>query len=318
MGECSKCGKQAMTFTCRYCNDKFCSEHRLPENHDCEGLEEGVQQEKEETRKWFEEKKLKQETKHGQPKKQKSSFFRDAVNSLSRNATFGIITVTVISFMLQAVPGYVEFMQLSPALTQAAVEATNSAVEGTLLTTTLVQQPWTLLTVMLLHSGFLHIFANMVTFYFFGSVVERSIGAKETLKIYLISGLAASIGFVVFRNLIYYIHDSAIVGGLPVLSPAVGASGAVVAFLGIVAMLYPEAEVLLYFFIPMKIRTAVLAFGAIEFVNLAFKLAGTTLPVIGMFASSAHLTGLAVGLWYGRKLQDRYGRKNSFFDIARF
>ncbi|MFB6192855.1 MAG: rhomboid family intramembrane serine protease [Candidatus Nanohaloarchaea archaeon] len=318
MGECSECGKKAMTFTCRYCGESFCSEHRLPENHDCEGLEEGVEKEKEETKKWFKEKKLKQETVQGTPKKaRRPSVFEEALSLLKRNATLAIIAVTVLSFLLQAVPGYSQLMQLSPALSQSAVEAVNQAAEGTLLHSTLIEQPWTIVTVMLLHSGLFHIFANMVTFYFFGSVVERSIGAKETLKIYLVSGIAASLGFIIFRNVLYQLYGPT-VGGIATLSPAVGASGAVVAFLGIVAMLYPEAEVLLYFFIPMKIRTAVLAFGAIEFVNLAFKLAGTTLPVIGMFASSAHLTGLAVGLWYGRKLQDRYGRKNSFFDIARF
>ena len=85
MGECSKCGKQAMTFTCRYCEKKFCSEHRLPENHDCEGLEEGVEKEKEETQKWFEEKKLKQETTHGQPKKPSSSLVKDIISGFKYN-----------------------------------------------------------------------------------------------------------------------------------------------------------------------------------------------------------------------------------------
>lgn len=317
MGECSKCGKQAMTFTCRYCNDKFCSEHRLPENHDCEGLEEGVEKEKEETQKWFEEKKLKQETTHGRPKKQRSSLLNDIISAFTSNATYSIIAVTVASFALQFIPGYSQLLQLSPALTQSAVNAVNSAAGQTMLNSTLIEQPWTIFTVMILHSGLFHLFANMVTFYFFGSVVERSIGAAQTLKIYVISGLAASLGFIAFRNILYYMYGPAI-GGIPTLSPAVGASGAVVAFLGIVAMLYPEAEVLLYFFIPMKIKTAVMAFGGLELVNLLFKLGGHSLPVIGMFASSAHLTGLAIGLWYGKKLRDRYGRKNTFFDIARF
>lgn len=317
MGECSKCGKTAMTFTCRYCNNKFCSEHRLPENHDCEGLEKGVKEEKQETRKWFEEKKLKQETKKGQPKKAGSSLPRDIFRSIKNNATYSIIAITVISFLLQSSTAYVNFMQLSPALSQAAIDAVNNATGQQMLNSTLIKQPWTLLTVMVLHSGFFHLFANMVTFYFFGSVVEKTIGSRETVKLYLISGLAASVGFVLFRNVLYYMYGPK-VGGMATLSPAVGASGAVIAFLGVVAMLYPEAEVLLYFFIPMKIQTAVLAFGGLELVNLTFKFAGTTLPVIGFFASSAHLTGLAVGLWYGKRIRDRYGERNSFFEVARF
>lgn len=35
-GSCHFCGKPAMMgFTCRYCQEYFCSEHRLPEKHHC-------------------------------------------------------------------------------------------------------------------------------------------------------------------------------------------------------------------------------------------------------------------------------------------
>jgi Zn-dependent protease len=34
--KCQKCGQEAfIPFQCPYCGDYFCSEHRLPENHDC-------------------------------------------------------------------------------------------------------------------------------------------------------------------------------------------------------------------------------------------------------------------------------------------
>ncbi len=39
--KCSFCKKpfsESMPFRCKYCEKMFCSEHRLPENHDCEGL----------------------------------------------------------------------------------------------------------------------------------------------------------------------------------------------------------------------------------------------------------------------------------------
>ena len=38
MTECSLCGKVEMTFTCMYCGNQFCTEHRLPESHGCPGL----------------------------------------------------------------------------------------------------------------------------------------------------------------------------------------------------------------------------------------------------------------------------------------
>lgn len=34
--DCAYCGsKQDLPFECSYCNDKFCAEHRLPEDHRC-------------------------------------------------------------------------------------------------------------------------------------------------------------------------------------------------------------------------------------------------------------------------------------------
>ncbi|MEM0058235.1 MAG: AN1-type zinc finger domain-containing protein [Candidatus Bathyarchaeia archaeon] len=38
--ECQKCGKETfLPFKCPYCGGYFCTEHRLPENHECPGLE---------------------------------------------------------------------------------------------------------------------------------------------------------------------------------------------------------------------------------------------------------------------------------------
>jgi len=38
-GACAECDERiTMPFRCKYCEKLFCSEHRLPENHDCETL----------------------------------------------------------------------------------------------------------------------------------------------------------------------------------------------------------------------------------------------------------------------------------------
>lgn len=309
MGECSKCGKKAMTFTCRYCDEKFCAEHRLPENHDCEGLEEEVEKEKEESKKeWFEEKESKDEqekrTVTASRRRSNPGIFESIKNTIKSNYTLAIIALTTLTFPL----GYMSignFLILDPSA-QAVLF-----------------KPWTLLTVMLLHGGLFHLLANMITFYFFGSPVEKMAGSKEVLKLYIGGGLVASLAYVGFRNLLYFLYGSEIasktlfgiqMGGMSTLGAAVGASGAVVAFVGAVAMLYPDAEVLLYFVIPMKIKTAVYAFGGMEAFNLIAKLLGYQLPVIGMFASSAHLAGLLIGLWYGRKLREKHRQRTSVFN----
>lgn len=35
MVKCNYCGEEDVTFTCNYCENTFCSDHRLPEAHDC-------------------------------------------------------------------------------------------------------------------------------------------------------------------------------------------------------------------------------------------------------------------------------------------
>jgi len=317
MAECSECGKQTMSFTCHYCGEKFCSEHRLPENHECDGLETGKKEEympdkssdsgpeesgrsrEEQDQKWFKQKNLKGDKKsgsHGKP-----GILSDIGYTLRNNFTLAIILVTSVFFLLNGIlPSLRELMTLYPALSASAASAAGYAP-------TVITQPWGLLTVMLVHAGWFHLFANMVTFYFFGTTLEKNIGGRKLLGFYIGTGLLASVGYILFSNLLYFIHGAQ-VGGLGTLSPAVGASGAVVAAVGAIAVLYPDAEVLLYFVIPMKIRSAVGLFGAVELVNLMAKLGGITLPLIGGFASSAHLTGLFAGIIFGRKLKDRYGR----------
>lgn len=39
MGECYVCGERSLSFTCNHCGGSFCSNHRLPEKHQCSGLQ---------------------------------------------------------------------------------------------------------------------------------------------------------------------------------------------------------------------------------------------------------------------------------------
>ena len=39
MAECDECGEyENLPYQCHRCGQTFCAEHRLPENHDCPGL----------------------------------------------------------------------------------------------------------------------------------------------------------------------------------------------------------------------------------------------------------------------------------------
>jgi hypothetical protein len=51
---CSLCGKkEVMPFTCKFCGNKYCGDHRLPENHECIGLQKFKEERSREPEKWI-------------------------------------------------------------------------------------------------------------------------------------------------------------------------------------------------------------------------------------------------------------------------
>lgn len=78
-----------------------------------------------------------------------------------------------------------------------------------------------------IHAGWTHLFGNMVAVFIFGRIVERKIGAYKTAMIYFIAMLVSSIGSSLF-NLI--------VGDL---TPALGASGAIMGLISAAILIDP-------------------------------------------------------------------------------
>lgn len=89
--------------------------------------------------------------------------------------------------------------------------------------------PWTVLTAMFMHGGWLHIIGNMWFLWIFGDNVEDAMGRLRFLVFYLVCGLAAALAQVLATP------ASA--------APMVGASGAIAGVLGAYLFLYPRARV---------------------------------------------------------------------------
>jgi hypothetical protein len=54
MSECSYCGAtESMPFKCKFCGELYCGDHRLPENHECLGLENFKKERGKEPEKWI-------------------------------------------------------------------------------------------------------------------------------------------------------------------------------------------------------------------------------------------------------------------------
>ena len=91
-------------------------------------------------------------------------------------------------------------------------------------------RPYTLLTSLFLHGGWLHVGGNMLYLWIFGDNVEDRLGHVRFLIFYLLCGVAASLTHVLAN---------------PVSTvPTIGASGAIAGVLGAYFLLYPRSRVL--------------------------------------------------------------------------
>jgi len=143
-----------------------------------------------------------------------------------------LILINVVLFFI-----FILLLKLNVPLDLIAVVPSNILVGKNL---------WTLFTSMFAHdpSGILHIFFNMLSLFFIGSLTERIIGRKRFLWFYLIAGIVGSLFFVLFAYLGQSIPNGEFLFG-KVNTPAVGASGAIFGLLGILATLLPTKRVYL-------------------------------------------------------------------------
>jgi len=141
----------------------------------------------------------------------------------------------------------------------------------------LSQQPWTMISSMFVHGSIWHILFNMISLYFLGSFFFRAAGERNFLAVFFLGGLAGNILFALLAN---------------PLSTGIGASGAVFAIGGALAILVPRVPVFILFIpVPIPLWAAIIIFFLFSF-----------LPRI---AWQAHLGGLLLGLIVGLMLRKR-------------
>jgi len=292
MTTCDVCGKQTnMPYHCNHCGGSFCAEHRLPENHDCPGLNE-----------W------------NDPGGVFDSGFDDSVSTGSQSGSsksllerIGIDTgpggtlayfrgnMTYVFLILMAVTFFAQ--ELFKALlvdfeVRAGRLVTTTPVMWDLYQAIFTLQPghpayvWTWFTSIFSHAGISHIFVNGIVIFFFGRLVERYVGSRDFSLLFLGSGAVAGLGQIA----IMLFQGNA--------APVLGASGAALAIMGVLTILNPGLRVYLYFIIPVPIWLLTIGLVGIN--------------VLGMFgaggqgvANAAHLIGLAIGLAYGQHVRDR-------------
>jgi membrane associated rhomboid family serine protease len=146
--------------------------------------------------------------------------------------------VRVVLFLSNSYDAYDEFLRY------LAIPANTSV---------LARRPWTLITYMFLHEGFLHILFNLLWLYWFGLVFVQELGLKKLMSTYLLGGLAGGILFVAFYNL-FPVFESVRENSI-----ALGASASVMAVVVAAAVYRPERRMHLVFIGPVKIGYIALA-----------------------------------------------------------
>jgi membrane associated rhomboid family serine protease len=145
----------------------------------------------------------------------------------------------------------------------------------------LVLKPWTPVTYMFLHAGFIHLLFNILGLYWFGKLFMYHLEGEKLLSIYILGGLAGAALYVVSYNLFPGLSSS--YGFL------LGASASIFAILVAIAFYDPDREIMLPLIGTFRLKHVTLFY--------------LLLSVIGISSSNpggniAHLGGAAWGWFY--------------------
>jgi len=154
----------------------------------------------------------------------------------------------------------------------------------------LMQKPWTILTYMILHMDFWHLFFNLLWLYWFGKIFLEFMKERKLLIIYILGGISGALLFILAFNFFPVFSQSL---GRAVL---LGASASVIAIVVATVVMVPNYTIQLLFLGTVKIKYIALAMIILDIFMLRSDNSG------GHFA---HLGGAIAGLCY--ILADRKG-----------
>lgn len=152
--------------------------------------------------------------------------------------------------------------------------------------------PWQAVSYMFMHDSLMHILFNMLGLIFFGTSIEQAMGTRTFVGYYLLCGVGGA--------LFGYLLSLLSLAGLQFnLGLTVGASGALFGLLYACYRYFPDATVLIFFILPVKIIYVLIFISLFSFLSL-FERSGSYV------AHYAHFGGLLSGFLifrYGDKVQ---------------
>jgi membrane associated rhomboid family serine protease len=173
-------------------------------------------------------------------------------------------------------------------------------------------QVWRFVGFQFLHGSLTHLLFNMIALYFFGSIVERYLGGKRYLAFYLLCGMCGALMYLVLNLGAMVVSllagQTVTLPGLlfdSMATPLVGASAGVFGVLMAGAFLAPNAIVLLFFVLPMRLATLAYALVGLAIVSVIF-------GVQNAGGEAGHLGGAFAGFYLIRHTEKLHG----FFDFV--
>ena len=162
-------------------------------------------------------------------------------------AVFLVLKIVYVFFYLFQIPG------IDKIYTLFSIPADFS---------TIIKQPWSVITYMFLHEGFGHIFGNMIVLFFMGRLFLNYLDGKKLLSTYLIGGLIGGLFFVLAFNIFPSFRQ--VVGG----ASALGASASVMAVMIAITVIRPNQDVYLYFLFRVKLKYISIGFIVLDLVSI--------------------------------------------------
>jgi hypothetical protein len=177
--------------------------------------------------------------------------------------TYLFMAAIVVVFLIQQLTDYWVFLAFFPG--------------------TALSMPWMFVTSIFLHYDSSHLILNLIALFFFGTTLERVIGGRNFIAIFLVSGVVGNVGYMLTASSPYV--------------PAIGASGAIYGVMGALAVISPFTLVWVYGMMPVPLVVAAFLWVFLDFTGLFMP---------SDIAHGAHLAGMFIGIIYGAYVRSTY------------
>lgn len=164
-----------------------------------------------------------------------------------------------------------------------------------------LHHPWTILTYMFSHTGFVHLICNVLMLYWFGQLFMTFFNQRDLVGVYVLGGLAGGLIYLLAFNFIpYYVQQGS--------NFLLGASASVMAIVVSTAVISPDYRVRIPLIGSVKIEWIAVATVLISLLSITSANAGGEL---------AHLGGALAGYLFAKaykKNKNIVGWINAFLD----